>query len=130
MTRKSGNGTSRIQWLYVFWNFPFIWTVKVGISGDWKTRHKQVDKSAPGWDIPIWCIKIPFAYQVEQFVHGLMFWCRVGFWGSGHTERFFILAAIPAILISLAVFVIRWALWGAVVLGVLWLWKMYPDGFI
>lgn len=116
MTRRSGNGTSRAQWLYILWNFPFVWVVKIGITGSLARRHKDIDKSAPGWDFPIWYIRIPFAYQVEQFVHGLMGWCRVRFWGSGHTERFWFIAAIPAIVISLAVFLVRWAVLAAVVL--------------
>lgn len=107
--RRSGNGTSARQWLYVFWNIPFIWIVKVGIAGSVKKRHSQVDRSAPGWDIPIWYIKIPFAYQLEQFIHSMMSFCRIGFWGSGHTERFFIIAAIPAIILSLVLFIIEYA---------------------
>jgi hypothetical protein len=107
--RRTGNGTAARQWLYVLWNFPFIWTVKIGITGDLARRVRQVDESAPGWDFPIWAVKIPFAYQVEQLTHGLMGWCRVGFWGSGKTERFWLIAAIPAIILSLAVFAARWA---------------------
>jgi hypothetical protein len=109
--KRTGNGTGRAQWLYILWNFPFIWTVKIGISGDHKRRHKQVDKSAPGWDFIVYAVRIPFAYQVEQTVHGLMSWCRVGFWGSGHTERFWVIAAVPAVALSLAVFVLYRVLW-------------------
>jgi hypothetical protein len=113
--KRTGNGTARTQWLYVLWNFPFIWTVKIGISGDHKRRHKQVDKSAPGWDFIVYAVRIPFAYQVEQTVHGLMSWCRVGFWGSGHTERFWVIAAIPAVALSLAVFLLYQIFWVLVI---------------
>ena len=114
MTR-TGNGTARTQWLYILWNFPFIWTVKIGISGDHKRRHKQVDKSAPGWDFIVYAVRIPFAYQVEQAVHGLMSWCRVGFWGSGHTERFWVIAAVPAVALSLVVFLLYQIFWVLVI---------------
>jgi hypothetical protein len=115
--RRTGNGTARTQWLYVLWNIPFIWTVKVGISGNHKRRHREVDKSAPGWDFIVYAVRIPFAYQVEQTVHGLMAWCRVGFWGSGHTERFWVIAAVPAVVLSLAVFVLYRVLWVLALVG-------------
>jgi len=96
--RRSGNGTSNVQWLYVLWNVPFIWVCKIGIGGKLKKRERQVDRSAPGWDFIVFAMPIPFAYQIEQAVHRLCAPLRVKFWGSGHTERFFVLAAIPAIV--------------------------------
>lgn len=106
--RRSGNGTTARQWLYILANFPFIWIVKVGIAGDVTKREKQIDKSAKGWDFCIFKIKILFAYQVEQFVHRLCSPIQVSFDGSGKTERFFFLAAIPAFLLAVTVFVGEW----------------------
>jgi hypothetical protein len=113
--KRTGNGTARTQWLYVLWNFPFIWTVKIGISGNHKRRRREVDKSAPGWDFIVYAVRIPFAYQVEQTVHSLMSWCRVGFWGSGHTERFWFVAAVPAVALSLVVFLLYQIFWVLVI---------------
>jgi hypothetical protein len=43
-------------------------------------------------------MRIPFAWQLEQFVHERMKWCRVdGFEGTGRTERFWFLALFPTI---------------------------------
>lgn len=121
MKRRTGNGTSAKQWLYVFWNFPFIWVVKIGISGNVKYRRKRVSESSPGFDVPIWFVRIPFAYQVEQGLHRALFFLRVPFSGSGHTERFFILAAIPAIVISLLVFLLEWTFYFALIFAAAYL---------
>lgn len=111
--KKSGNNTASAQWLYILWNFPFVWIVKIGITGYLRLRIKQVGESAPGWDIPIFAIYIPNAYGIEQLIHRLCQPLRIRFYGSGRTERFFILALLPGVLIPLA-----WAvlLYGSVVL--------------
>lgn len=112
--RKTGNGTAAKQWLYIFWNIPFIWVVKIGISGNVKRRRHQVGKTSPGFDIPVWYIPIFFAYQIEQALHSGLDFLRVPwFKGSGHTERFFIIAAIPAVILSLMVFLAEWAIYFA-----------------
>lgn len=105
---RTGNGTSAVQWLYVLWNLPFIWVVKIGIGGQLKRRKKQVDKSAPGIDLIIFALPIPFAYQVEQSLHRICAPIRVKFQGSGHTERFLFPAAIPAIILASVVFTLSW----------------------
>jgi len=106
--RKSGNGTSSAQWIYVLWNVPFVWVVKIGIGGKLRKRTRQVGKSAKGWDIPVFAIWIPFAYQVEQFIHRLCSPIRVKFDGTGKTERFLLPAIIPGILIPLLVAVVMY----------------------
>lgn len=122
--RKSGNGTSNRQWLYILANFPFLWIVKVGITGQsGNKRRKQIDKSAPGWDFTIFKIKIRWAYQAEQFIHFICSFMQVGFWGSGKTERFFFLAAIPALIVSLLIFLIEWSFYLTVFFGICYLLK-------
>lgn len=127
--RRTGNGTTNRQWLYIFWNFPFIWIVKIGIGGDMWKRRKQVDKSAPGIDIPIWFIYIPFAYQLEQFIHSIMSIIQVPFWGSGHTERFFIIAAVPAIVLSLLLFIFEYLFYLAAALFIAWIVAGAPSHY-
>lgn len=90
--------------------------VKVGIGGDWRQRWRTVDRSADGWDIPIWLIYIPFAYPLEQFIHSMMSFAQVPFNGSGHTERFFIIAAVPAIVLSLFLFIFEYVFYLALAL--------------
>lgn len=112
--RRSGNGTNARQWLYVLWNFPFVWVVKIGIAGDMKTRRRQVNRSNIGLDFPIWGLPIHYAYPLEQWLHRKLSFMRVKFFrGSGHTERFFFLAAFPAIFFSLLVFLAEWAFYFA-----------------
>lgn len=124
--RQSGNGTANKQWLYIFWNIPFIWVCKIGISGNVKTRHRQVDRTSRGIDIPVWYIRIYFAYQLEQWLHRVFSFARVRFTGSGHTERFFIIAAVPALILSLLFFIIEWAFWLASGVFLLWLLAGQP----
>lgn len=108
---RSGNGTAQRQWLYIMGNFPMLWIVKIGITGNPSARLRSVDKSAPGKDFYLFRVRIIWAYQIEQFVHALCFFLRVRFWGSGHTERFLFPAAIPAVVFGLAVFVLEKAAW-------------------
>lgn len=116
--RRSGNHTWRPQWLYIYWNFPFLWIIKIGITGRTvKRRRREVDRSAPGWDFPIFVIYLYGAYQCEQMIHRTCRLLQVGFWGSGKTERFHILALIPALAISIAWFLLYWS--GVIVLGLI-----------
>jgi len=116
--RRSGNHTWSPQWLYIYWNFPFVWIIKIGITGrSLKTRRKEVDRSAPGWDIPIFALYLYGAYYCEQTIHQACTLLKVGFWGSGRTERFHILALIPALFISIVWFIIYWA--GVIALGLI-----------
>jgi len=118
---RTGNGTSNFQWIYVLWNWPYFWVCKVGIAGSLKARERQVDASAPGRDLIIWAVYVPLAYQVEQALHRLFAPFRVRFSGSGHTERFLSICAIPAILAITA-----WAAlaWGSVALAA---WAMITN---
>lgn len=121
--RKSGNGVSSRQWLYVLGNFPYFWIVKIGISKCAKTRLRQIDKSAKGIDFILFKIKIRWAYQAEQFTHFLCSPIRVRFNGSGKTERFLFFALFVALPISLVVFLLEWAtyIFGAVLF--IWIFK-------
>jgi len=93
----------------VLWNIPYFWTVKVGITGDLKQRQRDIDRTNEGIDLRVFWLRIPFAYQVEQWVHEKMNWAKVGgFSGSGHTERFLFPAIFPAIFGALFVFIIKW----------------------
>ena len=111
MTRRTGNHTSAPQWIYFLWNFPYVWIVKIGIGGKLRTRTRQVGKSAPGLDIPVFALWVVGAYQVEQFIHWSCSWCRVRLgkrWGTGRTERFYLPALPVGIVISLAWAVFSW----------------------
>ncbi len=111
---KSGNGTIATQDLYLLVNIPFIWIVKIGISGDGKKRARDIDKSAIGIDVLVCKLRFPFAYHTEQLIHSacrlfslhkLLFVPRSWF-GSGKTERFFFLAVIFYFLFALPVWII------------------------
>lgn len=122
--RRTGNGTNARQWLYVLINIPMIWIVKIGITGNLSKRIRQIDRSAIGWDVPIFAVKIRFAYAVEQSIHRLCARLRVRFHGSGKTERFLVLAALPAILGAVIVFVLEWIFYLSIAAGFLYLVSM------
>lgn len=116
--KKSGNGTSAKQDLYILVNVPYVWVAKVGISGNAAKRKKEIDKSAKGKDLVLVKFRIHYAYQVEQFIHRLCAPIRVRFDGSGKTERFFILAIIPAFIFGLLFWLVERLFWLGVLVGV------------
>lgn len=117
--RKSGNGTSNRQWLYLYVNVPLIVLVKVGISGDYKRRARQVAKSGIGWPVPVFAVRVPFAYQYEQAMHRLFSWFNVRYAGS---REWYLFPIVPvAIGIMLLVLVLDWLVLAGMV-AVAWWW--------
>lgn len=95
--------------LYLFWNFPRILTVKIGISGNARKRLKQVDKSAPGRDFLIFAFPfMPGAYYCEQMIHWICAPLRVRFRGDGHTERFLLPAVVAYFAVGGLWFLVTW----------------------
>ena len=115
---KSGNGVSHRQWLYLYVNVPFIILVKVGISGDYKRRARQVTKSSFGWAIPVFAVKVPFAWQCEQGMHRMFRWFNIRYGGS--KEWYLIMVAPMAIAIMLLAMVMEWVVLSLLVMGLLW----------
>lgn len=122
--KRTGNGSKSRQWLYILINIPLIWIVKIGITGNLSRRIRQIDRSAFGWDVPIFAVKIRFAYAVEQSIHRFCSGLRIRFHGSGKTERFFVLAALPAILGAVLVFVLEWIIYLSIAAGFFYLVAM------
>lgn len=119
---KSGNGTTATQDLYLFFNLPYFWIVKIGISGNAEKRRKEVDESAPGIDFLAWSARLPYAYQLEQWMHTV---CRsVGlqarFSGSGHTERFYFPAAIIYFFTVLFSYIVYYTIHLLIVAVIIW----------
>lgn len=116
----SGNGTHRRQWLYLYVNIPLIIFVKIGISGDYLRRASQVNKDAFGWAIPVFAVKIPFAWQCEQALHRLFRFMSVPFGGS---REWFLLPVAPlAVAVMLFAWAVEWAFWILLVIAGLWVW--------
>lgn len=112
-----------MQRIYILWNLPFFWVVKIGITGK-KVKHRvrQIDQSAAGKDICIFSTSLFFAYHIEQMIH---FICRkmflqTRFNGSGKTERFLLPAAFVAIFIILIIEIIQFVCFCSVVVGLLY----------
>lgn len=93
-------------------NIPFVFVVKVGITGDLDRRFAEIDKSNIGFDLPIFWARVPFAYQLEQWVHER---CRIiqvhWFKGSGKTERFLFPAVIPTIVGVAFIRIVQWSIY-------------------
>lgn len=87
--------------LYLMANFPFVWWVKIGITGvGVLKRAKNIDIDMPGVPVPVAFVPAPFVYQIEQTLHDLCSPIRCRFYrGSGHTEWFWFPAAAPALVV-------------------------------
>lgn len=108
---KTGNIQFVKQWLYIYWNLPFFWVVKIGVTGHYWKRWIDVNKDNIGVDLPVFGIRCYLAYDIEQGNKEFCRRMRVHFFkGTGRTERFWIFAAIPAVLLSLLSFVVEWGL--------------------
>jgi T5orf172 domain len=121
--RKTGNGTSNRQWLYLYVNVPMVVLVKIGISGNYKRRAKQVAKSSFGWTIPVFAVKIPFAWQIEQAMHRLFNWFNIPYGGS--KEWFLFPVAPVALAIMLLALVLEWVIFALV--AMLFFWWMHQS---
>lgn len=117
--RISGNGTPHRQWLYLYINVPLLVLVKIGISGNYKRRAKQVSGEVFGWSIPVFAVKIPFAFQCEQALHRLFGLFNVRFGGS--REWFLVPVAPFALAIMLLAWALEWLVYMALAFLVLWL---------
>ena len=119
---KSGNYTSAPQFLYILWNVPYIWVVKIGIGGKLRHRTRQVGKSAPGLDIPVFATWVIGAYGLEQFIHRLCAPFRLPLgrrWGTGRTERFYFPALVVGVVVALAWTVLCWGSVGLIVYAII-----------
>lgn len=82
--------------VYLLIYFPQMWAVKVGYTGSSiGSRVRGTSRAVFGFTVPVAFIIVPFAYQLEQTLHGLLRGLRINFYrGDGHTETFWLLAAI------------------------------------
>ena len=125
---KSGNHTSSIQWLYIMWNIPVIWKIKIGISGGVSYRRKMISESTPGFVFPIWMVKIPFAYDFEQLLHRVFGFAHSPFKnGSGKTEWFSILVLPFAFIILTFLQLLWWSILLSTGLLFVWLLAGMPE---
>jgi hypothetical protein len=95
------------EWLYIMVHIPFLLIIKIGISKNTKKRRKQISDSVPGFVVPIFCLPLLYAQEIEQWLHKSLAWMNVPFVGSGKTEYFFILAIIPALITMILVFALE-----------------------
>lgn len=117
--RKSGNGTSHRQWLYLYVHVPLIVLVKLGISGNYKRRARQVGRNSYGWALPVFAVKIPFAWQCEQTMHRLFRVFNIHFGGS---REWYFFPIIPfALAIMTLAFLLEWLVLACIVSLILWL---------
>jgi len=118
-SRTSGNGTSNRQTLYLLLNFPYIFLVKIGISGKSSRRVREVSAAVPGTCFCIFAVDLPFAWQCEQALHRGLFFLNIKFGGS--KEWYFFPAAFVAFPVMVFLKGTEWLLWFLVALVALWL---------
>jgi len=87
---------------------------KVGIAKDVKFRWSFIEKDTPGSkDFPIFSVRVPFAFEVEQFLHRRLARWRNVHRGSGKTEWFSPPRLLtPFVLLGIILFLcLYWLLW-------------------
>jgi len=91
--------------LYLMIHFPFIWWVKIGITG--RTAQKRANDLHGvvfGFAIPVFVVILPEAHYWEQSLHGFCRPFRARFYrGDGAGEWFWFPAAVPVLVFMLAV---------------------------
>ena len=116
---KSGNVSGVKQWFYIYINFPLIIVCKIGVTGYYWKRWRQIafDPKNFGIDLPVFGLPIYLAYDLEQMAIGiarffLMMpeWLKYLFKGTGRTERLLLPAIIPAVALAALSFVIEWGI--------------------
>ena len=108
--RRSGNGYHGKQILYFIGNFPFLFVVKIGITGNLPERYKTIDKTSIGKDFVICRFNCYLAWDIERLNKILFGWLRVPFNGSGRTERFLFIVAIFPFMLGLISIILEYAI--------------------
>lgn len=100
--------------IYLMVHLPFVWIWKIGFAHDSVTnRAKALDKEVFGFFLPVCFIVVPFAYRLEQWFHRTFKSLKIRFYkGSGSTETYLFIAAIPALAGMLLVWGIEFAIAG------------------
>lgn len=129
---------SKSGWvLYMMIHFPFLWWVKIGITGRTaEKRASDIHRAVFGFPIPVFVVILPGAHYWEQFLHGLCRPLQARFYrGDGASEWFWFPAAVPALVFMLIVWAFYFWLIGLVMdwdgldwylttLAVIWEWIM------
>jgi len=99
--------------LYLMVHLPFIWWIKIGITGKTaKARAKDLDRAVFGKPVVIMFVPIPGAYLIEQDLHRRFRWLNCRFYrGDGSTEFFWFPVAFVVLPFMVAV-------WGGYVYAV------------
>lgn len=118
MRRKSGNGTASPQWIYLMVCFPTVFLWKVGISGKVGRRARQVSDKVFGIAVPVFAVWVPYAWHLEQFMHGIFYMANVRY-GKGREWflfpvapfAFLIMLTAMAFWLAVAMFICLVAAW-------------------
>lgn len=108
--------------LYLMIHIPFFWWFKIGITntnvGPTK-RARNIDAEMFGFPLPVFFVPVPFAYHIEQWMHGFCSPLNVCFYkGSGRTEWYWFPAAVFAVAVMTAIYAGYWY-------GGLWIFETY-----
>ena len=91
--------------VYMLIYIPQIWAIKVGYTGrSINSRVRGTRRAVFGFTVPVFFVVCPFSYQLEQALHKLLAGLKTDFYkGDGHTEVFFILAAVIVVPVFLSI---------------------------
>lgn len=101
--RARKRSKKRAQILYLMINFPLVFLVKIGITGNLQQRKKDISDTTIGIAVPVIAFYLYNAHGLEQWLHRVLAPLNIRLKGSGGTEWFLILALV----IALPVLIIR-----------------------
>jgi hypothetical protein len=98
--------------LYLMIHVPFLVFWKIGITNTnvgASKRARSIDAEMFGFPFPVFFVPVPFAYHIEQWLHGMLKPLNVSFYnGSGRTEWFWFPAAVFAFGVMAGIYFGYW----------------------
>jgi len=96
-------------------HFPYVYKWKAGITGYLWIRRKQTSSKVFGFYIVLGAVRMPFAFQVEQFFLSATKKFRRQIHGKGGVEIRAWYVCIPLLVFIYAAILIKWSLpfWSA-----------------
>lgn len=108
--------------LYLMVHIPFVWWIKVGITNTnvgASKRARSIDAEMFGFPFPVFFVPVPFAYRIEQWIHGVLSPLNVRFYGgSGKNEWFWLPGAVLPLVVMVGIY---WAYY----LAGIWIFETY-----
>ena len=96
------------RYIYVLGNSRYLFRYKIGITKSVEIRTKGIESSLRGYTYEIFAAKFFFAYDIEQFLHGVYRPLNARMKGSGKTEWFWMFLPISPTIFLSVLWILQW----------------------